>query len=124
MTRPICPVIPRMAPRREWADRRAPGIADVELFLPADPANAGMIGVYVYVGQHTEASIDYYRNSKPPRTDAEREACRRAVASYAAHIASIPAEDRVTLQVVKRRTPAMRRAAWHPPGSAENLARS
>ena len=38
------------------------------LFLPDIEANPGMIACYAYLGQHGEASLDYYRkNTRKPR---------------------------------------------------------
>lgn len=105
----ICPVIPKMA-----HSRREPTVFDVDLFLPADPANPGMIGVYAKIGQHAEASIGYYLTRRKPRTPAEREACQRAVAEYRFLLRSLPGGTCTDVIVVHRRTAAHRHAAYLP----------
>ena len=46
---------------------------EVEAFLPDVPANRGNIVCYAHIGQHSEASLDYYRLGRPakPREYAE-----------------------------------------------------
>jgi len=87
-------VIPRVCPVKP------DGHPEALLFLPtAPPANPGRILCYAHVGQHSEASIDYYRDTRPPRTDAERAACDALVAEYR----SIPPIDAPI--VVRQRMP-------------------
>jgi hypothetical protein len=64
------------------------------LFLPDIPANPGMIVCYQHIGQHSEASLDYYRrDTKPDRNNK----CADLIAEYD----SIP--EPVTLVIRKRR---------------------
>lgn len=98
-----CPVIPRMV-------RVARGDFEALLFLPADPVNAG--NVACWDGCHNEASIEFYRGSRPARTRAEHDACAAAVRRYAGFMASIPAADRQPLVIRERMTPADRLARY------------
>ena len=38
---------------------------EVEAFLPDVDVNRGMIMCYAHIGQHSEASLDYYREGRP-----------------------------------------------------------
>jgi hypothetical protein len=38
---------------------------EVNAFLPCVPANRGMVMCYAHVGQHSEASLGYYRKGRP-----------------------------------------------------------
>jgi hypothetical protein len=100
----VCPVIPRVAhDGAEWS---------IDLFLPADPANPGRMVVWALVGGHGEAWVYYFRKMRPPRTPAEIEAARGAVARYQAHLLSLPADDQADAQVRKRDNPSYRRARY------------
>ncbi len=62
------------------------------LFLPDAEVNFGMIGCYSHIGQHSEASLDYYRDTRAPK-DGE---CDDLLREYA----SIP--PRCKLRVLRR----------------------
>jgi hypothetical protein len=68
-----CIVIARVTDTRMWSPT-------VELFLPFDIVNYGNISCWD--GCHSEASLDYYRKTKPPRTRIEREAAAARVQRY------------------------------------------
>lgn len=58
----VCPVIVRLAPVRQEAPRGR----DLVLFLPHDPANRGNIASWDFLSGHGEASLDFYRLTRPP----------------------------------------------------------
>lgn len=101
----LCPVIARVAPRRCWPDRDTPVI---DLILPYDLANYGRIMTWDQQGGHCEAALDYYYETKAPRSPAEVEAAERAVRLYRRHYDD--AEDPV---VERQRLPHdWREHAW------------
>jgi hypothetical protein len=46
-----------------------PEYKDVVAFLPDEPVNQPYISSYAHVGQHSEASWDYYYNTQPATPD-------------------------------------------------------
>ena len=82
----------------------------VELFLPHDPANPGMLACWD--GCHNESSLGYYFDSKPPRTLAECDAADAAVRRYQSFMNSIPAEDRQPIVRRQRLPRDWRSIAW------------
>ena len=103
---PPCPVIARVCP---WADGRPYSAyldhehqIRIDLFLPLDPANPGRI--VIWDGCHSEAHVDYYRRTKPPRTPEQKAAAQKAIKRYRAFMAGIPAEYRQTV-IERQRLP-------------------
>ena len=43
----------------QWHDKDS-GRYGIEAFLPDEPANVGCIACYATIGQHSEASLEYY----------------------------------------------------------------
>jgi hypothetical protein len=72
------------------------------LFITDAPANYGNIVCYAHLGQHSEASVAYYRETKP----AKRGECDGLLREYA----SIPPKG---VAIVRRRlTRKMLKAIW------------
>lgn len=42
---------------------------EIAAFLPDYPANYGNLVCYHYIGQHSEASVDYYRKGRPAKPE-------------------------------------------------------
>jgi hypothetical protein len=112
-----CPVIARIVPARDRErspDAEAGHVPqrDVILFLPHDPANPGNLLSWSTLDSHGEASLGYYRDTKPPRTLGEREAAAAVVRRYRAWMASIPAEDQQEIVERPRLPYGWREHAW------------
>lgn len=69
--------------------RRDAQTGDAIAFMPEGDANPGMVVSYMHIGQHSEASHDYYRSTKVAQyADADvRELVRELVSvGYAVHL--------------------------------------
>ena len=86
-------VIPRFHPKHK----------EVLLFLPDNPANGGNIDCYAHIGQHSEASLDYYRETKPIPPNRLVEA-GRLLREYESFL-----DESEVLVIRKRDTPKFRR---------------
>jgi hypothetical protein len=49
---------------------------DLVAFLPDEPANDGRVMCYARLGQHSEASLDYYRSNTIPAHPQDEDAVR------------------------------------------------
>lgn len=54
----------------------------VTLFFPHTPANRGRIVCWSRIGQHAEASLDYYHTTRKPKTGIEIYAADAAVMQW------------------------------------------
>lgn len=90
----------------------------VMLFLPDMPANSGNIVCYAHVGQHSEASMTYYRETQriykaPTKQFGHVQA--EAHALFDEYSQRLDPSQGEVLKVVERDTPAFQRARWEPP---------
>lgn len=74
----------RVIPRIErWQDGSGNTRKNAALYLPdMRDDRLGLIGVYVHTGQSSMASLDYYAETKPPRSKAERAECEALLKEY------------------------------------------
>jgi hypothetical protein len=99
---PACIVVPRI--------ERVLAGPSVMLVLPGLAAQPGHVAVWSAVGEHAEATVDYYRlHTTPPRSAAERDAADLAVAEYRAVMAGLPVSERCDV-VVRARVAASYRS--------------
>lgn len=79
MKQRLDPCIARLVPESR---KREPRATDVQLFFPHDPVNRDRINCWSIVGKHSEASLDYFRSTVPPRDESDRRVIESAVAEY------------------------------------------
>lgn len=83
---------------------------DAILFIPEIPANYGTIMSYMHIGQHGEASVEFYSGlTRQPRTEQERQDIADLLAEYAN---IVDYYDDATLKVQKRINWNIVRKGW------------
>ena len=79
-------------------------------FFPHALANPGFLVNYAHVGQHSEASLGYYQQTKAPRTSAQKAMVAELREEVTRIYESEP--DAVKLAERLRLSPDFRRHAW------------